>query len=275
MRKKIRPIIISMVVPVSGIIIFAFIEMALKIDVPKLYISIANLLIVSFIALYLYPKIFGIPFGIINTIEYIKRICVFPSKNTFKHIVLGIVLAICSLSGMLIGNVLTGKYKFDPGTIDVTQIIFSLNPGIWEEFFFRGVIMILLLSLTKSLKKSVIIQVLLFGIMHIKDISILGLFEVISVIILGIGFTYVTYKTRSLLAGMIFHFLHDAFLFTVQLSDGIYIGIKDNALFYICLWSMIAIGCLITKVLSEKLNIRSTNELYVVPDYVSVKSAAN
>lgn len=268
MRKTIRPIIISMVVPSAGIIIFLFIKMALNINVSKLFISIANLFIVSFIAFYLYPEIFGIPFGKINTTAYIKKICVLPSNNVYKHILLGIVLAICSLSGILIGTVLTGKYEFDLSTINATQIIFSLNPGIWEEFFFRGVIMILLLSLTKSLKKSVIIQVLLFGIMHIKDISIIGLFEIISVIILGIGFTYVTYKTRSLLAGMIFHFLHDAFLFTVQLSDGIYIGVKDNTLFYIGLWSMIAIGCLITKVSSEKLNIRSSNDLYIVPRVV-------
>ncbi len=273
MRKKIRPVIISMVAPIFGIIIFAVIAIAFKVNIPKLYISIANLLIVSFIALYLFPKVLGIPFGKIQPEEFIKRICVFPSNNVYKHIILGIVLAVCSLSGILIATILTGEYKFDPSTINVTQIIFSLNPGIWEEFFFRGVIMILLLSLTKSIRTSSIIQIVLFGIMHIKDISITGFFEIFSVMILGIGFTYVTYKTKSLLAGMIFHYLHDAFLFAVQLPSGIYTGTKDNALFYAGLWSMIAVGCLITKVSSEKMNIRSSNELYIIPVEITTQTS--
>lgn len=68
-----------------------------------------------------------------------------------------------------------------------------------------------------------------------------------SVMVIAIGFTYAAYKTRSLLAGMVFHYFRDAFLFFVQVPGGVYSGITENAVFYGFLWLMVRIGCIITK----------------------------
>jgi membrane protease YdiL (CAAX protease family) len=164
---------------------------------------------------------------------------------------------------MLIASILTGKYGFDSNNISLDHMVFSLIPGIFEEIFFRGVLMIILLRITKSLEKAFTIQVVIFGLSHIKyGLDIMSLVEALSVIIIAIGFTYSVYKTRSLIPAIIFHFLHDAFLFVVQLPDGAYQGFTDNALFYVGLWVMVAVSVLITKVAVEKFQVQAKEPLY-------------
>jgi hypothetical protein len=72
----------------------------------------------------------------------------------------------------------------------------------------------------------------------------------------------VAYKTRTLLAGMIFHFLHDAFLFFVQVPGGEYKGLQENMIFYGILWLMIGVDCFIIWYATERLNVRGERELY-------------
>jgi len=123
--------------------------------------------------------------------------------------------------------------------------------------------MIILLRITRSLEKAFIIQVVLFGIFHIKyGLNVQSLVDAISVILIAIGFTYVVYKTRTLIAAIIFHILHDSFLFVVQLPDGVYQGFADNALFYAGLWVMVGIGILITKIATDKLQVQAKEPLY-------------
>ena len=123
--------------------------------------------------------------------------------------------------------------------------------------------MIILLRITKSLEKAFIIQVVLFGLFHIKyGLNILSLVDAISVIFIAIGLTYTVYKTRSLIAAIIFHYLHDAFLFVVQLPDGTYHGFIDNALFYAGLWIMVGVAILITKIAADTFQLRAKKPLY-------------
>ena len=140
--------------------------------------------------------------------------------------------------------------------------MFSVNPAVWEELFFRGVLMFLLLRFTRSLKMAVAIQVLLFGASHIKGVDIGAWVDVFSVIVLAVGFTYVAYKTRSLLAGVVFHYFHDALLYFVRVPGGSYSGLAENAIFYGLLWLMVGIGCGITKLVADKMGVRAAEELY-------------
>ena len=80
--------------------------------------------------------------------------------------------------------------------------------------------------------------------------------------IIAIGFTYAAYKIHCLLTGIVFHFLHDALLFFVQVPGGEYIGLIENVTFYIPLWIMVGVGCIITKLASEKFSIAAELELY-------------
>jgi membrane protease YdiL (CAAX protease family) len=162
-------------------------------------------------------------------------------------LLLGLLAAALTLSGMLLGSLLTGKYAFDRTTINLAQAVFSLTPGIWEEVFYRGVIMIVLLRTTNSFRKAAIIQVIIFGLAHIKGLNVAAFVDVFSVILMAIAFTYLAYRTRSLIPGIVFHYLHDTFLFAVQIPGGQYTGLPDQALFYGGLWLAIGLVLVVTK----------------------------
>ena len=234
--------------------------------------SVINLVVVGFIAFILLPNVLGIPFGKIKTRDFNKLIGFHLPNYAWKHILLGVVLAVCTLSGMLIASIMTGKYVPDLSRVTLSHLVFSLNPGIWEELFFRGVLMIALLRYTKSLRQAAIIQVVIFGVAHLKGADIHALIEVISLIIIGAGLTYTAYKTRTLVTGILFHYLHDAFLFLVQLPSRAYTGSIDDVLFFALLWSMVGLGCLITKVAAERFEVRASTELYTLESGLPMSS---
>ena len=123
--------------------------------------------------------------------------------------------------------------------------------------------MILLIKFTGSLKRAASIQIIIFGLGHIKGVGLWDWVDVLTVMILAIGFTYVAYKTRALLAGIVFHFFHDALLFFVQLSDDAITSTMDNITFFGLLWIMVGVACWLTKILTERFNIQAGQELYL------------
>jgi len=267
----VRVIALSTTFSAMGLLICFLVEVFLNIEIPKLISSLINLIVVGFAAFFLFPQVFGIPFGKIKPRDLNKRIGFYIPNFTWRHIVLGAILALCTLSGMLIASMIIGGYELNFSNITLTQLVFSLNPGIWEEFFYRGILMIALLRYTKSLKRAAVIQVVLFGLSHIKGADIQSLIDVVSVIILGAGFTYAAYKTRTLVTGILFHYLHDAFLFFVQLPGGVYTGLIENAIFYAALWSMMGLGCLITRFAVERLKVRAPTELYAIESVLTAR----
>ncbi len=268
-RHKIRPIILSAITPTLGFAFIYLLEVFLKIEFSKQLSAMFNLMVVALIAFLLFPKKLGVPFGRIDTRVFLRKVGFYPHENAWKHVLLGLILAGCTLSGMLIASLLTGRYVINLSTINVPHLLFSINPALWEELFFRGVLMIWLLKINQPLKRAFLIQLILFGVMHIKGTDLLALIDAFSVIVIAIGFTYVAYKTRSLLAGIVFHYFHDAFLFLVQVPSGVYSGITENAVFYGSLWLMVGIGCLISKYFVEKLGVHAIDKLYITPNLVS------
>jgi hypothetical protein len=263
-KEVVRIAALTLAVPGMGFLICFFMENFLNFEISKLICSVINLVVVSFWVFLLLPNVLGIPFGKIKTRDFNELIGFHPPNYAWKHILLGVILAVFTLSGMLIASFMTGKYVPDFSTVTLSHLVFSLNPGIWEELFFRGVLMIVLLRYTKSLRQAAIIQVALFGVAHIKGTDIQALIEVVSSMIMGAGFTYTAYKTRTLVTGILFHYLHDAFLFLVQLPSSAHTGFIDDMLFFALLWSMVGLGGLVTKVATEKFEVRASAELYTL-----------
>lgn len=261
-RDRIRPVALTVVAPVAGFVLLLALEVITGTEVSRLLSSIGNLLVVALVAFVVFPKWLGIPFGRIATRQFLRRVGLYAPDHAWKHVALGLILAVCTLSGMLAASILTGRYTVDVSTITFPHLVFSLNPAVWEELFYRGVLMFLLLRFTRSLKKAVAIQVLLFGAAHIKGVDIEAWVDVLSVIVLAVGFTYVAYKTRSLLAGVVFHYFHDALLYFVRIPDGAYRGVAENVMFYGLLWLMMGIGCGITTLAADKMGVRAAEELY-------------
>jgi membrane protease YdiL (CAAX protease family) len=263
-RAVVRSIALTVVFPGLGFLLCLLAKIIFNMKVPRLTSSLVNWGIAAFAAFFLFPRLFGIPFGKIRTRDFIKKIGFYPPPDIWKHILLGMILALCTLSGMLFASLLTGKYKLNFHSVTVTHLVFCLNPGIWEEVFYRGIQMMVLLRLTKSLRMAAAIQIVIFGVSHFKGMSITSGIDGISVMIMGIGFTYTAYKTRSLVAGIVFHYFHDAFLFVVQVPGSVQTSVLDTVFFYVFLWLMVGLGCLITKWAIEKFKASSPADLYTI-----------
>lgn len=263
LRKRIRSIALTILAPSFGFFLLFIAEIALKVEVSKLLSSLVNLILVALIALIIFPRVLGIPFGRIKTSLFLQRIGLSYPKNGWKHLLLGIVLAAFTLTGMLIASILSGKYQMNLNRITIPQLVFSLNPGIWEELFYRGVLMILLLQYTRSLKKSFLIQISLFALLHIKGLDAWSLIDALTVGVIAFGFTYTAYKTHALLAGIIFHYCHDALLFFVQVPGDVPLNDIENLIFFGILWLTVFLGCIITKLAAEKFDVRAFEPLYV------------
>lgn len=262
MRNTVRPIALAMVAVTFGSLVSLLLQVLLKVQVPRLFESAISLAFAAFVAFYLFPRGLKLPFRDITPREYYRHLGFYLPPSAWKHILLGCLLAACTLTGMLIGSLLSGRYQFDRTTVTITQVVFSINPGLWEEYFFRGVVMFVLLGRTKSLRGAALIQIILFGLAHIKGSGLWHWLDVISVTILAAGYTYAAYKTGSLLAGIVFHFLHDALLFLPQLPGGKYVGFAENIPFYASLWVMVGVAFAVVKVSSDALGVRAAKELY-------------
>lgn len=264
MREKVGPIALACVSPVIGTLPGYFLELFLDIEIPNLYTIVITFSFAAFSAFFLFPKKLRLPFRDVSITEYRHRLGFYMPHKAWKHVLLGCVLAVCTLSGMLIGSLLIGRYKLDWSTVDISHLIFSINPGLWEEFFYRGVVMFLLMRATGSVKRAALIQIVLFGLFHVKGFGLWAWVDVVSVMILAIAFTFTAYKTQTLVASIVFHFLHDAFLFLPQVPGGAYVGVFENIAFFASLWLMVGVACVITLLSSDFLGVKAEEELYTL-----------
>ncbi|MEM7475401.1 MAG: ABC transporter permease subunit/CPBP intramembrane protease [Planctomycetota bacterium] len=91
---------------------------------------------------------------------------------------------------------------------------FALTPAVCEEFLFRGFI---LNSLRKySLVWAVILSSLMFGLMHVLTSNVLAVERLMPTTFMGLILGFVAVRTRSILPGIILHFLHNSLLLSLN-----------------------------------------------------------
>lgn len=264
MSNKVRPIALAVFFGTLGLLLRLLLDVLLDVEMPKLPASVLNFVLAALAAFFIFPRVLKQPFGEVDLSEYTRRLGFYLPLNAWRHAVLGVVLALCTLAGMLVGSILTGRYVLDWSTISLSHTVFSLNPGVWEEFFYRGIVMVVLLKGAKSVRQAALIQILLFGLLHIKGSDLWAWVDVVSVMIIALAYTYAAYKTRTLIAGIVSHFLHDALLYLVQVPEGEHLGVAENVTFHVALWIMVGVACLLTRVAAEKLGVQAQAELYQV-----------
>lgn len=263
-RDLVRPIAVALVFVSLGFLLRHLLKLALDVEMSALFASVLNFGLAAIGAFVVFPKRIKQPFGEVSLAEYTHRLGFYLPTNVWKHIALGVVLALCTLGGMLAGSLLTGRYVLDWRVVSLEHLVFSLNPGIWEEFFFRGIIMVVLLRRVRTIRQAALIQIILFGLTHVKGLDMWAWIDVASVMILAGAFVYTAYKTRTLVAGIVFHIVHDALLYVVQVPGGEYTGLRENLVFYVALWVMVGVACWVAKVAAERLGVQSETELYEV-----------
>jgi hypothetical protein len=262
LRKTVRSIALALVFVSPGFLLRLLLNLSMDVEISVLSASVLNFGLAALGAFVVFPKMLKQPFGEVPLAEYSRRLGFYLPMKPWKHVALGVVLALCTLGGMLAGSLLTGRYVLDWRVISLEHLVFSLNPGIWEEFFFRGIIMVVLLRSIRTIGQAALIQIVLFGLTHIKGLDAWAWVDVVSVMILAAAFVYTAYKTRTLIAGIVFHFFHDSLLYIMQVPGGDYIGLRENLAFFLALWVMVGVACLVVKAATERLSIRSEAELY-------------
>jgi membrane protease YdiL (CAAX protease family) len=263
-KDLVMPIAVAFIFISLGFLIRLLLNMALDMEISVLFASVLNFGLAAIGAFVVFPKGIKQPFGKVSLAEYTHRLGFYLPMKVWKHIALGGVLALCTLGGMLAGSLMTGRYVLDWRVISLEHLVFSLNPGIWEEFFFRGIIMVVLLRRMRTIRQAALLQIVLFGLTHVKGLDVWAWVDVASVMILAAAFVYTAYKTRTLIAGIVFHFLHDSLLYVVQVPGGEYIGLRENLTFFVSLWVMVGVACLVVKVATKRFGIQSETELYEV-----------
>ncbi|MHC4704811.1 MAG: hypothetical protein ACYTFQ_30050, partial [Planctomycetota bacterium] len=92
-RPVVRPIALTVLFPILGLLICFLAEKFLEIEVPSLVGSAVNLVLAALGAFFLFPHVFGIPFGKIKTADFNRRIGFYLHDKAWKHVLLGVALA--------------------------------------------------------------------------------------------------------------------------------------------------------------------------------------
>ena len=213
------------------------------------------------LALYLMPCVLGLPNGRKSLRDYCRDIRLLPMKPLGRNILLGLLMATLTLSSILLASLLTGHFVFDWSTVPALRWLKGLTRGIWEEVFFRGIILVLFMRVY-SQRKAVFFSTFLFALVHLDPMALSPemIVDVVGIFFMGLLFTYLVLKTGSLLPGIVFHYVHDIFVLLVQNTPGVD-KVLASVLLYGFLWGALAIGALLTRYIVERWSTRGTATL--------------
>jgi membrane protease YdiL (CAAX protease family) len=99
------------------------------------------------------------------------------------------------------------------------MIVIALCPGIYEEFFFRGVLQRIFVTGLRNVHVGIWLSAFIFGIIHLQ------FFGLLPRVLLGAYFGYLLYWTRNLWIPVIAHFINNALAVTGMSIA----GIKDSS----------------------------------------------
>ncbi|MEW5871037.1 MAG: CPBP family intramembrane glutamic endopeptidase [Chloroflexota bacterium] len=204
----------------------------------------------GFVALVLMPFVLGLPNGRRSLRDYCRDIRLLPVQPVGRNILLGLLLALLTLSGILIAALLSGHFVLDWSLVPGLRWVKGLTRGIWEEVFFRGIILVLFMRLYPQ-SRAALLAAFVFAVLHLGALNLEAVIDLLSLFFMALLFTYVVLKSGSLLPAIVFHYVHDIFINLVQNTPGADPTLA-LALLYGCLWAALALGALLTKVIVER-----------------------
>lgn len=211
---------------------------------PLLYFLASGVL-----ALYLMPSVLGLPNGRKSLRDYCQDIRLLPVRPLGRNILIGLLMATLTLSSIFLASLLTGHFVFDWSYVPALRWVKGLTRGIWEEVFFRGIILVLFMRVF-SKRIAVFFATFLFAVVHLSHLNLNMIVDVVSIFFIGLLFTYLVLKTGSLLPAIVFHYVHDIFVLLMQNTPGADETLA-SALLYAFLWIALVIGAVLTKYIVE------------------------
>lgn len=213
------------------------------------------------LALYLMPYVIGLPNGRKSFPDYSRDIRLLPIIPLGRNILLGLLMAILTLSSIFLASLLTGHFVFDWSLVPALRWVKGLTRGIWEEVFFRGIILVLFMRVF-PLRKAVFFSAFLFAMIHLNPmaLSMEMIVDVVSIFFMGLLFIYLVLKTESLLPAIIFHYVYDIFVLLVQNTPGANETLA-SVLLYAFLWIALFLGAVFTKYIVEHWLVKGSSEM--------------
>jgi len=164
------------------------------------------------------PFILKIPKGQRTITEYLVDIRITSYKPVGKLLIVTIASISLLLGGLVIAAVLYGNFVLEFSIIfsnDSPYILLAINPGLWEEIMWRGIVLTLFLK-KYSVRISIAINTVLFALSHLINLLagqdiLLMIGQLIFVLIATPFLAYIFIKTESLLPGILIHYSVDAF----------------------------------------------------------------
>lgn len=192
------------------------------------------------------PLFLGLPNGFRSMPDYRRDIRLVGSSNLGQDFYLGVGTAIFLLGSLIIPNILSGETIFDFNRFTIFHFFQGINHGLWEEIFFRGVILVLLMRAVPQKWGGILAAGVLFTIVHADPAHYPRL------ILMGFLWGYLTVATGSLTAAVISHILYD--VCSVFLAPSL---TSDQMTGWLVAWTFfVAIACFISIVVIH----RSTKE---------------
>jgi len=202
------------------------------------------------VALYLMPRVLGLPCGRKPFRGYCYDIRLLPLEPVGRNVLLGLLLALLTLGSIFLATWLTGHFAVDWSTIPARRWLKGLTRGVWEEVYFRGIILVLFLRVFPR-RRAVVLSAFVFAMMHLGVLSLEAVVDVISIFFIGLLSAYVVLEAGSLLPAIVFHYVHDIFVLWVQNAPGAD-KVLSLTLLYGFLWSALLLGALLTRVMVER-----------------------
>ena len=237
-----QPAIILSILP---FLLFGFIEMM----VPGTYVpALLYFAAAGVWGLVVCPLALGLPNGRKPYGEFARDIRLLPAAPVGRNVLIGLMLAAFTLGGILLASLVTGHFVFDwDGTVPPLRWVKGLTRGIWEEVFFRGFLLVILMRFF-SRGKAIAWAAVIFAIVHLNvmNLTVAGVVDVVSIGFMGLLFIFVVLETGSLLPAIVFHYVHDVFVYLVQNTPGASEPLQ-SVLFYAFLWAGLLAAAWLTR----------------------------
>lgn len=251
-----RPALIATVVP--------FLLLGLLEQLPGTYIpTLAYFVAAGVWALYVTPRLLGLPDGRKPFREYCTDIRLLPMTPLGRNVLLGVLMAALTLSGILLASLLTRHFVLDWSFVPRLRWVKGLTRGVWEEVFFRGIMLAILMRFYTQ-RKAVLWVTGIFAIVHLNfmNVTLEGFADVVSIFLIGLLFAYLVLKTGSLLPAIVFHYVHDVFVLLVQNTPGADEPMA-SMLLYGFLWAALAVGAALIRYTVERWPVRQSESLAI------------
>lgn len=164
------------------------------------------------------PFVLKIPNGKRTLNEYLDDIKITEYRPLSKILIVSIGSAMLLLGGLILASLLYGSFTIDLNLIispEAPLILLAINPGLWEEIMWRGIVLTLFLK-KYSVRTSIAINTILFSLSHLINLMagrdiLMMLGQLIFVLIATPFLAYLFIKTNSLIPGILVHYSVDAF----------------------------------------------------------------